>query len=166
MDNFKITFIVFGMWIGVLLTGSIILELFLQGQIYSNRTVAVTLILSITGVISSAFSWWFFSRYGRSIFTTSVIICVANSVLFFFIGILVSYLGLIVLPDLIQPGTEPDHSSIIDVLLEIPPAVLGAGFSFKTFGLPLLWPFGVISGGFGTLFFVYTHKMLNSRSHH
>ncbi len=165
MRNFKITFIVFGLLIGVLLAGSIVMELYLQGQIYSNRTLAVTLTLSITGVISSAFSWWCFSQYGRSTLTTSLILSLTNIVLFLFIGIMGSYIGLNVLPDLFKPGTEPDHS-IIDLLLEIPPAVLGAGFSFKTFGLPLLWPFGVISGGIGTLFFVYTNKMLNSRSHH
>jgi len=166
MGNSKITFIIFGFWLGLLLAGSVVIELFLQGQVYSYRTFMLVLILFITGIFSSALSWLFFSRHGRSIYSKSMILSLANIVLFSVIGVIVSYITIVVLPDLLEPGIEPGHDSILDILMGIVLGTLGTAFSFKTFGLPLLWPFGVISGFIGTFIFVYVVKVKNSRARH
>ncbi len=166
MTNSKITLIVFGFWIGLLLSASVIMELFLQDQVYSYRTFMVVVILSVTGVLSSAVSWWFFSPFGRSTYATSIILCLANIILFLIIGILVSYITLEAIPDILKPAQEAGHDSFEDIIKEIVTGALGAGFSFKTFGLPLLWPFGVISGITGTFIFVHINKMMNSRVPH
>ncbi len=166
MANSKITFVIFGFWVGLLLAGSVVIELFLQGQVYSYRTFMLVLILFITGIFSSALSWVFFSSHGRSAFGKSMILSLANIILFSVIGVIVSYITIVVLPDLFEPGIEPGHDSILDILAGIVLGTLGSAFSFKTFGLPLLWPIGVISGFVGTLIFVYIVKIKNSRTRH
>lgn len=166
MTNGKITGIIFGAWIGVLLSVSVVLELYLQGQIYSYRTLMIVLILSVTGIFSSAFSWWLFSKSGRSTYATSFILCLANIILFFIIGILVSYVALEALPEAFKATQEPGHSNIRMKLTEFILDALATGFAFKTFGLPLLWPFGVISGFTGTFIFVHINKIMNSTTRH
>lgn len=168
MDNTKITCIIFGLWIGLLLAASVVMELFLQGQVYSNRTVTIVLIISISAIFSSAFSWHFFSQSARATLPATLILCLANIILFLIIGSLVSYITLIVLPHFFEPGrvenTEP--FSLIEFFTGIILGFLGSGFSFKTFGLPLLWPFGVMSGFIGSFIFVTLNKMLNSKARH
>lgn len=165
MGGFKITSIVFGLWIGLLVAGSAIVELALEGQIYSYRTFSLVSILFISGVFSSAFSWLFFSRFGSSIFRTAIILCLSNLALFCFFGVLISYI-VIVLPHLFDPDSGHKFWGIKDLLIGIFLGTLGVGFSFKTFGLPLLWPFGMLSGLMGTFIFVYADNMRNSNSRH
>ncbi len=166
MDNSKITFIIFAFWVGILLAGSVVIELFLQDQVYSYRTFMLVVILFITGIFSSGLSWVLFSQLGRSTLGTSMILSLANIILFSIIGIVVSYVVIVVLPDLLEPGIEPGHDSILDILIGIVLGTLGTAFSFKTFGLPLLWPFGVVSGFVGTFIFVYIVKINNSHARH
>ncbi len=168
MSNYKFTCIVFGVWIGLALAGSVALELSLQDRVYSDRTVTIVFIMGVSGFFSSALSWRYFTRFERSILHTSLILSLVNVILFCIIGTFVSYIILIVIPHIIEPGTEGEHGafSIIDFLMGIVLGYLGSGFSFKTFGLPLLWPLGVISGGIGTIIFVYINKMLNSSPRH
>ena len=168
MSNFKITYTAFGLWIGLVIAGSVALELSLQDRIYSHQTASMVSIMGITGFISSLLTWRYFARFGQTVFRSSFILSMVNIILFCFFGTLVSYVVIIVFPHLF--GTAPkeghDSFSIIDFLIGIVLGYLGSGFSFKTFGLPLLWPIGVISGSIGTIIFVYINKVLNSGPRH
>jgi len=167
MDNTGITSLIFGLWIGLLLAASVAMELFLQGQVYSNRTATIVLIISISAIFSSAFSWRFFSQSARAILPATLILSLTNIILFLIIGSLVSYI-IIVLPHFYEADRVEDTEafSMIEFVTGIGLGYLGSGFSFKTFGLPLLWPFGVISGFIGTFVFVTLNKMLNSKARH
>jgi len=165
MGDFKFTYIIFGLWIGFLLAGSAVVELLQEGQIYSNRTFKSVLILFIAALCSSTLSWLLFSRFGRSNLTTTIALSISNSILFLFFGILVSYV-VIVLPIYFTSGPGLAHHSFTDLLQGIFTGILGTGFSFKTFGLPLLWPLGVLSGFSGTFVFVHINKMMNSSPRH
>lgn len=165
MAKYKLTGGVFALWIGLLMAGSVIGKLWLENQAYSDRTVTVVLMLFITGVFSSALAWLFFSRFGRSTTNTSVILCLTNTVLFILVGTLVSY-AVVALPHLMEPDQGHVSLSFRQLAVKIAYGYLGAGFSFKTFGLPLLWPFGVFSTLVGTFVFVYFNKMSNSRRRH
>jgi len=166
MDNSNITCIFFALWIGLLLTGSVVVELFLQGQVYSYRTFMVVVILSVTGICSSLISWWLFSHFGRSTHATSIFLCLANIVLFVLIGSAVSYVVIEVIPEIFETAQDADHGGFGNIFTEMVPGFLATAFSFKTFGLLLLWPLGVISGIFGTYVFVYINNKINSNTRH
>jgi len=165
MGDFKFTYIIFGLWIGFLLTGSAVVELWQDGQIYSNRTFKSVLTLFIAAVCSSAFSWVLFSRSQRSNLPATMVLAASNFILFLLFGILVSYV-VIVLPLFFESGPVLAHHSFTDLLRGIFTGILGAGFSFKTFGLPLLWPGGALAGFTGTLVFVTVNKKINCRPRH
>jgi len=133
MDNFKFTCIVFGVWIGLVLAGCVALELSLQGRIYSDRTVIIVFIMGISGFFSSAVSWRYFTRFGRSIWRTFLISSLANAILFCIIGTLVSYIVLIVIPHIFETSTDEGHGafSIVGFLKRIVLGYLGSGFSFN-----------------------------------
>ncbi len=166
MNKSKITCVCFGLWIGLLLTGSVVVELFLQGQIYSYRTFMVVAILSVTGIFSSIVSWRLFSRFGNSPRATSVILCLANIILFVLIGSVVSYVVIEVIPEFFETAQDPGHSVLGGIFTGMVPGFLGTAFAFKTFGLVLLWPLGVISGIFGTFLSVHINSKINSSARH
>ena len=166
MDNSKITSIFFAAWIGLLLTASVVAELFLQGQVYSYRTFTVVAILSVSGIFSSLISWWLFSKSGHSSHATSIILCLANIILFILIGAVVSYVAIEVIPEFFQTAQDPDHSTLGNIFTGMVSGFLGTAFAFKTFGLGLLWPLGFISGFFGTFLFVHINSKINSIADH
>ncbi len=166
MDKLKNRCIFFGLWIGFLLTGSVIVELFLQGQVYSYRTFTIVLILSVTGIFSGMVSWRLFSHYGRTAHATSLILYLANIVLFILIGSAVSYVAIDVFPEFVETAQDPDHSTFRGIFTGMISGFLGAAFAFKTFGLLLLWPFGVLSGLAGTFLFVHINSKINSSACH
>jgi len=166
MNNSKLTCIFFGLWIGLLVSGSIVVELYLQGQVYSYRTVIIVAILSVTGIFSSIISWWLLSRLGRSLHATSIILCLANIILFILIGSAVSFVAIEIIPEFFETGQDPDHSIFRRVFTGVVPGFLGAAFSFKTFGLVLLWPLGVISGLAGTFLFVHINNRMKTSAGH
>lgn len=165
MYNVNTTSIVFGLWIGLLLAGTATIELHFEGQIYSHRTLTIITIMFISGVISSAVCWRIFSKTAQISMYKVLKLCLGNLFLYCLVGILVSY-AVIVLPGYFAPGAAPLSHSFTDFLYGIVMGSLGVAFSFKTFGLPLLWPFGVISGVIGTFLFVYINKVLNSHPRH
>ncbi len=159
----RITFIVFGFWIGFLLAGSTVIEFYLEGQIVSPRTMSVVSIIFLSGTISSALSWWLFYRSSHSFAKSCFILSATGFFLFLLFGVLTSY-AFREINDLFEHGVE--LGELIDLPLTIILGVLGTAFSFKTFGLPLLWPLGAISGIIGTLMFVYVNKRVNFGTRH
>ncbi len=166
MNNSKLTSIFFGLWIGLLVAASIVVELYLQGQVYSYRTVIIVTILAVTGIFSGIISWGLFSHFGRSPHATSIILCLANVILFILIGSAVSYVAIEVIPEFFETGQEPGHNTFAGIFTGIVPDFLSAAFSFKTFGLVLLWPFGVISGLVGAFLFVHINNRRKSSAGH
>ncbi len=166
MDKFQNRCIFFGLWIGFLLTGSVIVELFLQGQVYSYRTFTIVVILSVTGVFSAIISWRLFSHFGRTTHATSLILYLANLILFVFIGSAVSYVAIDVIPEFYETAQDPGHSTFRGIFTGLVSGFLGAAFAFKTFGLLLLWPLGVVSSLAGTFLFVHINSKINSNDRH
>jgi len=166
MSNSKIRCIYYGLWIGLLLTGSAIVELFLQDQVYSYRTFMVVAILSVTGIFSSIVSWGLFWRLGRSSYATAIILSLANIILFVLIGAAVSYVVIDIIPEFFKTAQDPDHGGFGNIFQGMVSGFLSAAFAFKTFGLLLLWPLGVISGISGTYVFVYINSKINSSTRH
>lgn len=165
MGKSIISCVFFGIWIGLILAGSTIIKLVTEDQVYSYRTLTIVSIILSAGFLSGLLSWMFFARFGRSVFKTSIILSLTNIILFCLIGTLVSYV-VIILPHYFDPSQDHEAFSMKDFILGIILGYLGSGFSFKTFGLPLLWPLGTISGLIGTFLFVYFNKMYNSRTRH
>ncbi len=166
MDKLKTRCIFFGLWIGFLLAGSVIVELFLQGQVYSYHTFTIVLILSVTGIFSGIISWRLFSHFGRTTHATSLILSLAILILFIFIGSTVSYVAIEVVPEFFETAQDPDHSTFKGIFTGMISGFLSAAFAFKTFGLLLLWPFGVLSGLAGTFLFVHINSKINSNARH
>jgi len=166
MNKSKITSLLFALWIGLLLTGSVVMALFLQGQVYSYRTFTIVAILSVTGIFSSLISWRLFSHFGSSPHATSLILSLANIILFILIGSAVSYVAIEVIPEFFETSQDPGHSALGGIFTGMVPGFLGTAFAFKTFGLFLLWPFGVTLGFAGTFLFVHINSKINSSARH
>lgn len=151
----KATALYYGLWIGLLVTGSVIFELFREGQIVGERTIVVVSILSATAIFSAAISWILYARSTFAPILDVLYLVGLNLALYCICGAAVSYLVLI-LPDMLVHIYEDGIGSYI--LHEIIGGFLGSSFSFRTFGLPLVWPFGAISGAIGTVLFVYINS--------
>ena len=153
----------YGLWIGLLVTVSAILELYFEGQIVIERTVVVVLILGTSGIFSGAISWVLYSRSTFAAILKYLYLGLLNLVLYCICGAILSYL-ILEFPDMIVHIYEDGIGSYIPI--EIFGGFLGSSFSFRTFGLPLVWPFGAISGAIGTVIFIYINNRLKSRHSH
>lgn len=147
----RTTALFYGLWTGLLVAGSAVFELFIEEQVVLPRTIIVVAILSVAGVFSGAASGWFLYKPTRAVFMNFLVLCLANVALFFVFGAIISYLVLI-LPE----QFDPYHNYTLGLhnLWQFIGGFLGSSFSFRSFGLPLTWPFGAVAGAIVTYIFV------------